>query len=142
MPPSEATSQYPLSGSAAIPTTGLFNTLADVATDPAGVNEMVTLNPVRGMLSEMSVAFSVTLSAVLSVTENVAMPLESVVAEAGDRAALADVGKRATIFPARANPLPSFKITTTVALDWPSAGTVVRFATMSESATTGVMAGG
>ena len=72
----------------------------------------------------------------------VATPFESVVAVGGDTTALTDVGTRATVLPVSGNPLPSLRITSTVALEWPSAGTIVRLATMSESATTGAVGGG
>ncbi len=56
--------------------------------------------------------------------------------------ALTDVGTRVTDLPVRGSPLPSLRMTSTVALELPSAGTVVRLATMSESATTGPVGGG
>ena len=61
---------------------GLFSGPAlDVATAAVtGVNEIVTLNPVSGVLSVTSVAVKVTLSAVLSVTVKVAVPVASVIA--------------------------------------------------------------
>ena len=52
------------------------------------------------------------------------------------------MGTRATDLPDRGSPLASLRITSTVALELPSAGTVVLLATMSESATTGTIGGG
>src|ERR1700722_19859034 len=126
-----------------MPTTGLFSGPAlDVTTEPAvGVNEMVTLKPASGVLSVISVAVKVTLSDFLSVTVKEAVPVASVTAVAGDTTALTDVGPRLTVLPASGNPLVSLRSTCTVALELPSAGTVVLLATMSESASDGAVGG-
>ena len=126
-------------------TSGRFRgpALAEVVADATtGVKVMVTFKPLSGKLSERSVAVKVTISDVSSVTVKLADPVEPVLRVEGETTALTDEGTRVTDLPLRGRPLSSLRITSMVALEWPSAGTEVLPATISESPMTGTVGGG
>ena len=88
-----------------------------VTTAAAGANEMVTLKPLSGVLSVISVAVKHTFGG-LVVTVKVAVPVESVDGRGRRTTALTDVGdKTHRAWRLKGNPLPSLRITWTVALE-------------------------
>jgi hypothetical protein len=115
------------------------------------VNEIVTLWPVSARLSVVSVAVYVTCSAVVSVTANVAWPLEADVpvtvrlrSLSAPLAPLSAVttelppeGARVTLCAGTGLPSASYKRTVTVADVVPSAATLCGLATIAQSAGTG-----
>ena len=105
-----------------------------------GVNEIVTLNPVNGMLSVRSVAVKVLFGGRIGHRER----RHSGRIGGRSRRRLGRVdghGDKGTALPLSGNPLASFRTTSTMALERPSAGTVVLLATMSESGITGTVVG-
>lgn len=87
----------------------------------------------------VSIAVYVTDSAVASLTENEACPVESVVAVAGVITELPPDGLNFTTLPVTGSPLASDRSTKIVALVFPSAGTLAALGNTTESA---IAAGG
>jgi hypothetical protein len=110
-----------------------------------GVKLLVTLWPQMGRPSVTSVAVYVKVSAVLSVTVNVAAPSWFVVPETVFTTelpgALPTDGFNDTVFPETGRPLTSMRTTVMVEAVTPSAGTLPSLTAMIESAVAGKMGG-